>query len=102
MTGVGDATGAGVRGGASRAVDHPDLAHCLARVGGDERGEYRLRTLAGAHALEAERAVGDLGERLGRDRTDAGFHPRHDRADREVVRLHGDAERARLGIARHD
>ena len=102
MTGVGDAAGAGVRGGASVAVDHADLAHGLARIGGDERGERGVGALARAHALEAERAVGDLGERLRRDTADAGLDPRDDRAGREVVRLHGDPERARLGISRHD
>ena len=76
-------------------VDHRDLARRPARVGRDAaRRSASPRRLAFAHPLEPERAVAQLGERLGRDRADAGFDPRHDGTDREEVRLHGDAERA--------
>src|SRR5439155_128539 len=44
------------------------------------------------------RSVARVGPRLGRDRADGGTRPRHDGADREELRLHGDADLVRRGI----
>ena len=72
-------------------------------VGRDERGERDARRTRPARIRSSPtRAVAQLGERLRRDRADAGLDPRHHRADREEVRLHRDAEGAGLGVAGHD
>ena len=62
--------------------------------------------LVGAQSFTQQReavgAVARVGIRLRRDRADAGLRPRNDRADREELRLHGDAPLRRLEIARGD
>ena len=53
-------------------------------------------------SFEREPPVDRDAGRLRRDGADARPRPRHDRADREVLRLHGAADLAGLEIGRHD
>ncbi len=102
MAGVRHAQLAGVSRGAPGGVDDRDLAPRGARVGRDELRERLAGRQAGGEQVEAARAVGDLDVRLGGHGADACARPRHERADREPVRLHGDAELAGGGIPRDD
>src|SRR6185295_11520102 len=61
-----------------------------------------LRRLPLLHELQPSWTVVDLGERLGGHRPGAGFGPRHVGSDLKPVALHGDAEVAGGGVARHD
>ena len=99
---VGDASVARVDRHGSRRVDHRDLAESRLLIRRQELPQRRLRTLATAQPLEEPRAIRGLGDRLRRHGSDSRLPPRHDRPDREPVRLHGDTELARIGIPRDD
>ena len=60
------------------------------------------RTASAPEQGQPVRAVGDLRERLGRDRPDAGLDPRAGRADERPGRLDGDPEAAARRIASDD
>ncbi len=102
VAGLGDAQLAGVRGGAAECIDDADLTDRFLRVGAHEAGEGVLGSTPDPQQLERERAVAALGERLGRDRADRRRRPGHGVAHRERARLDGDAELARVRIARDD
>ena len=84
---------------AAADVDHRDLAHVRERVGGEQLAERLLRADVLGEAVERVRAVRGLDDRLRRHGADPGARPRAQRADREPVRLHGDAELAGRGVA---
>ncbi len=102
LAGGRDAAVARVNGDPPLAVDHGDLAKARERIGGKLLGERCRWLLACAKALEKPRAVGRLGDRLGRDRADPGAGPGDDRADRKPVRLDGDAQVARRRVTSDD
>ena len=84
------------------AVDHRHLAQ-RARPGPAPRARPApRRRLAGGEPLEPLRPVRDLDDRLRGHRPDAGLRPRHGAPDREVVRLHADADLPARRVARHD
>ena len=102
VTRRGQTVVAGVRRDAARRIDHRHLSAIGLRIG-RRQGRQRVRgILASSHQVESERAVRPLGKRLSRDDADTGFAPRHHRADREPVRLHGNAHLAAFRIARDD
>ena len=69
---VGDARGAGVRGGAAVGGEERDLAEVALLVRRDQLGERVRGRRAGGEEVEPARAVAALGERLGRDGADPG------------------------------
>ena len=97
-----DALRARVRRGVTLRVDEAELAHIARLVRGDELRHRIGRGHSVPHQREALRSIGRLDIGLRRDRTDAGLGPRHRAADRELVRLHRDADVAGHRIARDD
>ena len=89
-------------GAAAGRVDDAELAVLASLVGLGER----LDRLGGARAVAQEREpvrpVAWVRVRLGRDGADTRLGPRHHRADREELRLRGDAPVARLEVAGRD
>ena len=87
-----------------RAVRRDDrhLAQIRVRIGGHEAGQRLLGRLARPEQLEAERAVAQLGHRLGRDGAHAWNRPRHDCAAPQRPRLDRYAEVTRLGVPGDD
>ncbi len=98
MSGKGDAARPGVCCDVAVNVHHGHLPQFVLRVGGQQPGQRRLRRFARLHQSKTERPVGDVDERLGRNRADACFQPRHRIACAKVVRLHGNPQLAGRGI----
>ncbi len=104
----GDAAGpvhagrARVRGAAAVTVDDAELAVVAFVVG----ARQSLHDLVGGDTVAQQREpVGPVARiRVGlrRDRADPGLGPGHDRADREELRLRGDAPLAGVEVARGD
>ena len=92
----------GPRRRASLAVDDADLPLVASGVVGHEPRDDLLRVEPLAQQREPVRPVTRVRVRLRRDRADAGLRPRHDRADREELRLHRDSPLRRVEIARDD
>ena len=90
----------GMRCDAAERIDHRDLPNLLHRIRGEQTRERVGRALARAHQVEPELPVRRIGGRLRRDRADSRFCPRDDRADGEVMRLHGNAKLPGVRIAR--
>jgi hypothetical protein len=91
---VGHAAVAGVHGDPPLHVDHRGLPVGRGLVVAQDLGERLAGRGAAREQVEDPRAVGRLGDRLRRHGADARARVRHDRADAEPVRLHGDAELA--------
>jgi hypothetical protein len=72
-------------------IDHRDLPAVGLRIVLDQSRQRVGRAHAITHQRQPFLAVAWIDERLGRDRADAGLGPGNDRADREPVRLDGDA-----------
>jgi len=102
VPGAGDAAGAGVGGHPPLAVDEGDLPHRLGRIGRQQRPEGVGSRQAGAHQLQAPRAVGRLHERLGGHGAHARLGPGDDGAHAEPVRLDGHAHLAGARVAGDD
>ena len=102
VAGVGHAGRAGVGRDMTRRVDDRHLARVASGVVRDERRQRLLGMHARGQQVEKLRAVTGVDVGLGGDRADARAGPGHDRADREPVRLDGDAELAGVGVARDD
>ena len=83
-------------------VHNPNLALLWAIIRARQRGDSLLRRLALRQQVEATRAIARVRPGLRRHRADTGFGERHDRADGEKLRLHRDAEVARLRIEPND
>ena len=94
--------GAGVGRDAPGRVDHRHLANVAPLVREKQSLQRVGRAAAGAHQREAERPVARIDEGLRGHGADARLGPRHDRPDREPVRLDGHAELPRRGVAGHD
>ena len=97
-----DAGCAGVRGGSPLRVDESHLPHVSELVLDDERIERLPRRPPLLHEGEPARPVAPLGERLRRDRSDAGQCPCAGGAGVERAGLDGDPELVALRIPRDD
>src|SRR5581483_10320359 len=93
---------AGVRRASSLAVDDAELPLVPSLVGGDEPSHHLVGVVPLAQQGEPVRSVARVRVCLRRDRADVRLRPRDDRADREELRLHGDAPLSRLEVARGD
>ena len=85
-------------------IDDGDLAAVFAGEGivGEEFVDHLFGGESLAEEFEAARAVAHVDVGLGGDAAGAGFGPRHDGADREVLGGDGDAAIAGGGIVGHD
>ena len=97
-----DAALTGMRGDSPLGIDHRYLACGSNRILGEKAPQGLGRGQPRRHQLQATRAIGDLGVGLSGHGTDPDPRPRDDRADREPVRLDGDAELAGPRIAGDD
>ncbi len=97
-----DAARPRVRRDAAAGIDHRDLPNVPSGVILQKRRQRLRSGEPVTHEGEPARPVVDVRDGLGRHGADAGFRPRHDRADGEVVALDGDAERSRRRISRDD
>ena len=93
---------AGERRGSPGRVDAPDLPLVATLVGRRERLDRLLGRASLAQQRQPVGPVARVRVRLRRDRADVRFGPRDDRADREELRLHGDAPLPGLQVAGDD
>ena len=93
---------AGPLSAASVRREHGDLTELDELVVGPQLRERLRRATHPGKQLESAPAVPPVGERLRRDRTDAGASPRNRRAGVERLRLHRDPELAARRVARDD
>jgi hypothetical protein len=92
----------GVRDDAAVDVDHRHLPLALQRIDRDQLGERFRRAPPRPHQRQAARPVADVDIGLRRHRTDTGLGEGHQAADREPVRLDGDATLAGVGVEGDD
>ena len=98
----GEALVSGVVGRAAREVDHAELAARRELVVPDELGDDVGRGAARAQQRKPVRAVGEVRERLGRDRARIGAAPRDGVPNGEALRSNGDAAGLTLRLERDD
>ena len=98
VAGEAEAVRPGVDGDPTSRVDHRHLAFVLQRVGGGQLGERLGRTLARPHPVQPVRPVRRARVRLGGDHSDPRLPEGDEGADREPVRLDGDAVLAGVGV----
>ena len=96
------AAGAGERGTPALGIDDAQLPQASVRIGLGQGVRGLLGRLALGQALEAVRAVVDVGVRLGGHGADAGLGPRHHAAHREKLALHRHTEVAGFWVEAHD
>ncbi len=83
-------------------VDERELAHLASLVLADERRERLGRAHPRPHEREAARAVVDVGEGLRRHHADSRLGPGHEGTHGKRVRVDGDPDLPRVGIAGGD
>ena len=84
------------------AVDDSELPLVASVVGADEPAHDLVGGVSLPQQVESLRPVARIGVGLGRDRADVRLGPRHDRADGEELRLHGDSPLRGVEVAAGD
>jgi len=102
VTGPGSAAFAGETGGAALSIDHTDLSQRARGIDSNELFKDGLGRFSDGHQLQAFRAIGGVGVRLGGDRAHTGLRPRHYGADAKKFALHRDSEIAGGWIESND
>ena len=97
-----EAAPAGMGGRSAMRIDDARLALLPERVGPDERRQGVRRARPALEEGQAVGPVGDVRERLGGDRADAGPRPRHARPHGEELGLDRHGEIAGRRVARDD